>query len=116
LDEQRNEGAGRGRNPAILIFPGRKPEKSTPAGFGPPTDFIFFVSTKKTKAKESDPNASACRWQVPSTLQIFDALAKLAYGSNIPRLIAKYPLRSSGGKGGGWKSKVESQTQKSRSG
>jgi len=58
------------------------------------------VSTKKTEPKESDPNAPACLWQVPSALQIFDALAKLALrASDIPRLIVKYLLHSSDGKG-----------------
>ena len=34
-------------------------QKNKPAGSGPPAGFIFFVSTKKTEPKESDPNASA---------------------------------------------------------
>ena len=92
----------RGRIPATLFFLFQVEKvKVRPTGFAPPAEFIFFVSTKKMEPKESDPNAPACPWQVPSAPQKFDALAKLACGSNIPRLIAKYLLRSSGGKGGG---------------
>ena len=62
----------RGRNPATLILI-LKPLKATPAGVGPPTEFIFFVLTKKTEPKESSPQLFSSATQKPALHSDFGA-------------------------------------------